>query len=992
MYKNIRTWNSLIAALLVLMVLAASAWYLYDSRLTHELDAAAKKTKNEVSLISILVQERLQKRNYQLANSFIANWGLNNPEIVAILLTTENGFELAHYSRTKKTSHKIIDSQNLQYSYDSQATLTLERSLDSVYSRQREFLTQLISGYLFISVVLLFFVFSEKRIKKQKYELIVENNLRIKTEKLLKDKEQNLSVTLNSIGDAVIVTDTSGFVTRMNPVAEQLTGWDLDDALGKPLKTIFPIIDATTRQNVENPIEKVIATGETIFLSNHTTLISKDGTEHQITDSAAPIRDDGQIIGMILVFNDVTMQYQLRQTAIKHKRDLQAIMDHSPAIIYVKDREGKYTFVNHQFEIVFQTTREEIIGKSDSQMFSPRIADKLDKNDESIFSGGTTYDSEDVFVQNDIPHTYMTTKFPLLNEAGKIYALCGISTDVTDHRHQEEQLRRSQKMDALGKLTGGIAHDYNNILGIIQGYAELLNDQIGNDTNLSKYTHDIQYAADRGAKLTKKLLSFSQLKTPNASTVNINRLLQEQRLMLEKTLTARINLTYLTDKDLWPINVDAGDLEDAIINITINAMHAMPSGGQLTFRTSNEQLSAKDARQLQLEKGDYVLLSITDNGTGIDRGIREKIFDPFFTTKGNKGTGLGLSQVYGFVERSGGAIKVYSEPGHGSRFAIYFPRDLQTINAPELPSINISGNLRGTEKILVVDDEHAIVELTHYILSNNGYTVFTANDGLEALELLKREKVDLVLSDVIMPNMDGYELAGHVQKHYPGIKIQMVSGFADNRHNSLNDDKLHRNMLFKPYTSKSLLARIRKTLDETNSTNDVTNKKEKIEDTKIIETKKNEKEILKETEKKTDSTPFANKTILIMDDDDNIRELFRLNLTKLGYKTILTANGEDAIAIYQNKLNSDNPIDVAIMDLSIPGGLGGKEAAQKILAIDPKARLFVASGHSGGPEMVNYNEYGFIGAIEKSFDRRKIKSQLEEALKSPTISDKTLTS
>ncbi len=625
----------------------------------------------------------------------------------------------------------------------------------------------------------------------------------------LQESEQDLAITLNSIGDAVITTDSKGNITRMNPVAEQLTGWTIDEAKNIPLKTVFPIINATTREPIQNPVDKVLATGEIVYLSNHTTLISKSGNEFQIADSAAPIRNtDNSIIGMVLVFNDVTEQYKLRQSASKNRRDLQAIMDNSPAVIYVKDLEGHFTFINQQFRELFNVDNKTILGKTLHDIFPKEIADEMQKNDIDVLETGHALESEEIAPQEDGPHTYVSTKFPLLDDDDNIYAICGISTDVTERKLQDEQLRRSQKMEALGKLTGGIAHDYNNMLGVILGYSELLQIKLSNEPDLISYIKEIHRAGERGAKLTKKLLTFSRQKSSENKVVQLNEILKDSRLMLEKTMTARINLELNLSDDLWPISIDVSDFEDAILNMSINSMHAIENNGKLTIQTRNEVISDSDAQQLQIDAGDYVLFSLTDTGNGMSKEIKEKVFDPFFSTKGERGTGLGLTQVYGFIQRSHGAINLYSEPGHGTRFTLYFPRAHDNVNEEPIQNNTQPKDLYGTETILIVDDEPALINVTSQILEQHGYNCLSANNGKQALKTLANQKIDILLTDVIMPEMDGYELAAIVQKEYPDIKIQMASGFSDDRHLNMTDDSLHKNLLNKPYHSSTLLKRI----------------------------------------------------------------------------------------------------------------------------------------------------------------------------------------
>ncbi len=636
----------------------------------------------------------------------------------------------------------------------------------------------------------------------------------------LQEREQDLEITLNSIGDAVIATDANGNITRMNPVAEQLTGWSLEEARGQSVKSVFPIVDATTRKPIENPVEKVIATGETVYLSNHTTLISRDSTEYQIADSAAPIRNrDDDILGMVLVFNDVTEQYKLRQSIIKSEKRYQTLTKIAPVGIYYTDKQGSCLYVNKKWSEITGIPPEGATGDGwkkglhpdDRALFFAKWNESVQQN--------IPFKLEYRFQQADGVRWVLGQALAEEDMSGEIIGYVGTITDITDRKEAEEenthlqhQLHHSQKMDALGKLTGGIAHDYNNMLGIILGYAELLGNMVNDHPRLARYVHEIRHAGERGAGLTAKLLRFSRQKASNAEMLNINTLLLDEQHMLEKTLTARIKLVFDLADDLWPVCLNSSDLEDAVINLSINALHAIEGNGKLTIQTSNVHLNKTDARLIQLDAGDYIILSFTDTGCGMNEATKEKIFEPFFSTKGDQGTGLGLSQLYGFVESSNGAIKVYSELGYGSRFMLYFPRYQATRSDDKLVE-QTAIETKGDETILVVDDEPALLDLTCEILSQQGYTPFRAENAKQALEILEKEAIDLLLTDVIMPEMNGYELAAIVRKKYPGVKIQMASGFNDERHINMVDESLNRNLLYKPYNSQTLLERIRVLLD-----------------------------------------------------------------------------------------------------------------------------------------------------------------------------------
>ena len=409
-------------------------------------------------------------------------------------------------------------------------------------------------------------------------------------------------------------------------------------------------------------------------------------------------------------------------------------------------------------------------------------------------------------------HEQCETEF---NEEGRALTSKGTIQDITEKKYKDEIVSRTQKMDALGKLTGGVAHDYNNMLGVILGYAELLQSTLMGDDKQHKYLNEILAAGERSRVLTKKLLAFSRKEDAAVEVVDINKLLLEEQNLLEKTLTARIDLVYDLEDELWNVSVDKSDIQNAVLNMSINAMHAIADTGKLTIQTSNVHLDSVDVRSMNLDVGDYVLLSVTDTGIGMDEEVRSKLFDPFFSTKGEEGTGLGMTQVYAFVQQVGGSIYVYSEPGHGSRISIYIPRisDGKSQFTQKKPDVDEQVVL-GHETILVVDDEAALRELASEILSSNNYRVLCVSNGIEALKILETESVDLMLSDVIMPDMDGYQLAEKVHELYPDIAIQMASGFSDERHLNKTNEKFHQQRLQKPFTAKILLQKIRQVLEE----------------------------------------------------------------------------------------------------------------------------------------------------------------------------------
>lgn len=435
--------------------------------------------------------------------------------------------------------------------------------------------------------------------------------------------------------------------------------------------------------------------------------------------------------------------------------------------------------------------------------------DDLDFDLEHIQAGinkGVSWDIEHrLLLTNGLIKWVRAIGKPILDENGKTKFIIGIVQDISETKLAEETIRRSQKMDALGKLTGGIAHDYNNMLGVILGYVQLLAPEFPEDSKYGRYIKEIDKAAERSRDLTKKLLGFSRFKIDEVESININALLLNIKSLLEKALTPAHQLIFDLAEEELIIETSKGEFGDAVINMAINAKHAMSDGGSFSVETSTFVVDALNGAFLSVDEGVYLQLVVADTGIGMDMATQGKIFDPFFTTKGDTGTGLGLSQVYGLIQRSNGAIKVYSELGEGTKFIIHIPLTQ--------PQIDVSRNSHSedvvddkrtkghSEVILIVDDEVALLRLAGAMLEGNGYQVLTAENGEEALIVLANKKVDLVLSDVLMPKMGGYELLECINKQYPSLPVQLTSGFTDKQ--KVSDNQF---ILLKPYTIKTLLS------------------------------------------------------------------------------------------------------------------------------------------------------------------------------------------
>jgi signal transduction histidine kinase len=370
-----------------------------------------------------------------------------------------------------------------------------------------------------------------------------------------------------------------------------------------------------------------------------------------------------------------------------------------------------------------------------------------------------------------------TIKFPLINLDGSIFGLGGIASDVTEHRQTEQRLRQAQKMEAVGQLTGGVAHDFNNLLAVIQGNAELL--AIGGEPETSS-TEAILRATQRGAELTQRLLSYSRRQSLHAKSIDLAELVGGLSDLLRRTLGATIEIETVVAPDLRPACADPGQLENALLNLTINARDAMPEGGKLTIECTNAVLEDEhSARDPDVSPGDYVVLAVSDTGTGMSKEVLAQVFEPFFTTKEvGQGSGLGLSMVYGFAKQSGGQVTLYSKPERGTTVKLYLPQADRAEARHESGAADEIERGHG-ERVLVIEDDAAVRDLTVTMLENLGYRVSDVGDAAAARSVLKgRDEIDLILSDVVLPGgMTGPQFIDEIRERTPDVKVVFMSGY-----------------------------------------------------------------------------------------------------------------------------------------------------------------------------------------------------------------------
>lgn len=499
---------------------------------------------------------------------------------------------------------------------------------------------------------------------------------------------------------------------------------------------------------------------------------------------------------------------------------LRQVIDANPSLIFVKNRAGQFTLANRAMASMYATTPEELIGKTDLDFsVSPEEVEKYLRDDRDVIdTHQTRFISEEPFTNPESRSIswFQTVKVPLTVGNGEAFVL-GVATDITERKLLADQLRQAQKMEAIGQLTGGIAHDLNNILTVILANADLIANSFPEALHESRRDFlDLQSAAGRGADMVRKLLAFSRREMITLRPVALERLCLEIEGTLRRLIPATIEVTLSADKDVPGISADAGAIEQMLLNLATNARDAMPDGGKLLIDVSRVELDAEwCATHGWGRPGQYVCLSVTDSGVGIEPGIRERIFEPFFTTKPQgAGTGLGLSMVYGLMRQHDGYVEVYSELHHGTSVNLYFPAQTPVAaDGAPFPGADVRG---GTETILIADDEEAIRRSLSRVLERHGYSVYTVGDGVEALAVMQTHasEIALIISDVVMPRMGGRELYQQLREANVQVPFLFTSGYAAREVWEAVALRSDVPFLHKPWAMSDLLIKVRAVIDD----------------------------------------------------------------------------------------------------------------------------------------------------------------------------------
>jgi len=496
---------------------------------------------------------------------------------------------------------------------------------------------------------------------------------------------------------------------------------------------------------------------------------------------------------------------------------LAVILERMPAVLWTTDKELRYTSSMGAALDSLGVKSGGLTGKTLSEYFQtddpqhPSIAAHW----RALAGEALTYE---LHWQKRVLESHVR---PLRGPDGDIVGVIGVALDITDRKQLADQLRQSQKLQAVGELAGGVAHDFNNLLMVVKGHAEMLLDRLprgsaDRQNPALQNVEQIQQAAERAAALTRQLLAFSRMQVLQPRVLDLNEVVAGMIQMVSRVIGANIELAFLPGANLGRVKADPSQIEQVALNLVVNARDAMPDGGRLTIETSNVQLERDYATQhAVVDPGPYVMLTVSDTGTGMDAATKARIFEPFFTTKSQgRGTGLGLATVYGVVKQSGGYVWVYSELGHGTTFKVYLPM-VQAPAEKTAPEKIVQGHEPGTETVLFVEDEQSVRELVSEYLSARGYQVLDASDGQQALEIAAAHagKIQLLITDVVMPRLSGRELAARLTAARPDLKVLYISGYTDDsvfRHGVLQGGM---DFLQKPFNLKALAAKIREVLE-----------------------------------------------------------------------------------------------------------------------------------------------------------------------------------
>jgi PAS domain S-box-containing protein len=619
----------------------------------------------------------------------------------------------------------------------------------------------------------------------------------------------HLAAIVEYSADAILSKTVDGIVTSWNKGAERLYGYTATEIIGQSVSVLYPSDSA----DVLAAILQNIRSGRPLA-SYEAVRVAKGGARVWVSLTISPIYSPtGVIVGAASVAHDITE----RKAAEDARARLVEILEATPDLVGITDPEGRLFYLNPAGRSMVGVEQDVDISTHLIAEFHPNptaygvVAEGISTAVRTgAWSGETELASADGRIMN-VSQIILAHKGP----DGALSYVSTIARDITERKRLERQFLQAQKMEVVGHLAGGVAHDFNNLLTVIIGFGELSRDELPETSPVRRDIDEVLRAAHSASALTRRLLAFSRRQMIQPQILDLDATVQGMKTMLRRLIGEDIKFVVRSSDELGMVNADRGQVEQVVMNLVVNARDAMPTGGHLTIETANAYLDEVYATlHPGATPGAHVMLAIGDTGCGMDEGVRARLFEPFFTTKElGRGTGLGLSTVYGIVKQNGGSIWVYSEPGAGTTFKVYFPR--ASASHSDVTETDIRPqNLDGVETILIVEDQAEVRAVARQTLQRHGYTVIEAAHGQEAIEQLEVHPtaIDLLLTDVVLPGMSGRQVAEELQRRKPDLRVLYMSGYTDDtitRHGVLD-----RSLAFleKPFTADGLLQKIRSTL------------------------------------------------------------------------------------------------------------------------------------------------------------------------------------
>jgi two-component system, cell cycle sensor histidine kinase and response regulator CckA len=633
---------------------------------------------------------------------------------------------------------------------------------------------------------------------------------------------------LDAVPDAMVVVERDGTIVQVNGQAMEMFGYTRPEMLGQKIEVLVP--ERYRPQHGghrdsfgQNPKVRRMGAGLELFGRR------RDSTEFPVEISLSPVSIGSDTL-VLSAIRDITDRKEIeaelrraneeldRRTAQEigeYRARLASIIDSSEDAIIGKDLDGIITSWNKGAETIYGYRAKEVIGRNISLLAPPERPDEIPDILGKIRRGEGIEHFESVRMAKDGGRlSVFISVSPLRDTAGNVVGASAIARDITAQKRAEEHLRQVQKMEAMGRLAGGVSHDFNNVLGIISACIDLLRSRIDAGSESAEYVANMRKAVERGSSLTKQLLAFSRKSVVQPQVLDLNERLKETSKLLRPLMGDGAEIVLASHSGAALIEADPGQLDQIVMNLAVNSRDAMPHGGRLVLETSIVHLDHTFSEHHQpLKPGLFVLLAVSDTGIGMDAATMARVFEPFFTTKeAGKGTGLGLATVYGIVQQSGGHIWVYSEPGRGTTFKIYFPSAEHKIGIQSKPESEAAIPNGHGRTILLVEDDEIMLRVTRKLLEEHGYKVLVAKDGKAALELAEEYggRIDLLLTDVAMPGVSGPELATWMGTSRPGIKVVFMSGYTGEL--MRGHDMAKGTLLDKPFTRVTLLLTVHQAL------------------------------------------------------------------------------------------------------------------------------------------------------------------------------------